>query len=48
MAIRSLKRCLSNVVYARMVADQNRRERALRIGEMRVREGNGATSLTPA
>ena len=29
MAMRALKRRLSNIVYARMVADQNRREQLL-------------------
>ena len=34
MAMRSLKRRLSNVVYARMVEDQNRRDRARQSGEV--------------
>ncbi|GAA2017306.1 hypothetical protein GCM10009740_00920 [Terrabacter terrae] len=34
MAMRSLKRRLSNVVYARMLADQTRREHTFRTGEV--------------
>ncbi|MEO6998742.1 MAG: IS110 family transposase, partial [Terracoccus sp.] len=32
MAMRSLKRRLSNVVYARMVSDQNRRDQLVQTG----------------
>ncbi|WP_374969113.1 IS110 family transposase [Terrabacter sp. BE26] len=41
MALRALKRRLSNVVYAQMVADQNRRERALGTGEVTGPRGHG-------
>ena len=41
MAMRALKRRLSNVVYARMLADQKRRE-------ARARAGNRGRLLTPA
>ena len=34
MAMRSLKRRLSNVVYARMVSDQNRRDHLLQTGQV--------------
>lgn len=34
MAMRSLKRRLSNVVYARMVSDENRRNQLLQIGQV--------------
>ncbi len=44
MAMRSLKRRLSNIVYARMVADQQRRDQAMATG----REGNEVAALTPA
>lgn len=40
MAMRALKRRLPNVVYARVVADQNRRELTLRTGEV---TGSGGT-----
>jgi ribosomal protein S4 len=49
MAMRSLERRLSNIVYARMFADQNRREITHQMVEATgAREGPGATTLTPA
>ena len=47
MAMRSLKRRPSNIVYARMLTDQQRREHNMVTGPGRQR-GNGATTLTPA
>jgi hypothetical protein len=41
MAMRSLKRRLSNIVYARMVADQNRRELTHQTGEATGPGGHG-------
>ena len=49
MAMRSLERRLSNIVYARMFADQNRREITHQmVVATGAREGPGATTLTPA
>jgi transposase len=47
MAMRALKRRLSNVVYARMLADQNRRETAGPGGQSGTTLQSSATDLTP-
>jgi len=47
MAMRALKRRLSNVVYARMLADQNRRETAGPGGHSGTTLQSSATDLTP-
>jgi transposase len=47
MAMRALKRRLSNVVYARMLADQNQRETAGPGGHSGTTLQSSATDLTP-
>jgi transposase len=46
-AMRALKRRLSNVVYARMLADQKRREAAGPGGQSGTTLQSNATELTP-
>jgi transposase len=46
MAMRSLKRRLSNVVYARMVTDQNRSDQAMATGPGGHRGGDSDSSAT--
>jgi hypothetical protein len=47
MAMRALKRRLSNVVYARMLADQKRREAAGPGGQPGTTTCSSVTDLTP-
>src|SRR6185437_14854125 len=47
MAMRALKRRLSNVVFARMLADQQRREEAGPCGQPRTTTDSSVTDLTP-
>jgi hypothetical protein len=47
MAMRALKRRLSNVVFARMLADQNRREKAGPGGHSGTTLQSSVTGVTP-
>jgi hypothetical protein len=47
MAMRALKRRLSNVVFARMLADQKRREAASPGGQSGTTHNSSVTDLTP-
>ena len=47
MAMRALKRRLSNVVYTRMLADQKRREEAGPGGQAGTSTDSSVTDLTP-